>query len=236
MSSKTSPTTEVERQLFAAGARFVIGIDEVGRGAIAGPVAVGVTILDSKTNNIDAVPAGLRDSKLLSEKQREALIDPIQGWVRASAVGYSSAEEIDASGIVAALAMAASRAISELLQDSELRVEIAQDGATVLLDGSHDWLQQHSGGLPVVVRTKADRDCAVVAAASVVAKVKRDNLMVELASVHSGFGLEGHKGYASAGHIEALRADGPSPIHRRTWLTKILADSPFDTEPKFPEA
>jgi ribonuclease HII len=236
MSSKTSPTTEVERQLFAAGARFVLGIDEVGRGAIAGPVAVGVAILDSKTNNIDAVPAGLRDSKLLSEKQRKALIDPVEDWVRASAVGYSSAEEIDTNGIVNALAVAASRAITELLQDAELRVQIVTDGATILLDGSHNWLQQHSGGLPVVVRTKADRDCAVVAAASVVAKVKRDRLMVDLANEYQGFGLEGHKGYASAGHIDAVRAVGPTAIHRKTWLTKILADSPFDVEPKFPEA
>jgi len=228
MSSKTSPTTEVERQLFAAGARFVLGVDEVGRGAIAGPVAVGVAILDSKTNNIDAVPAGLRDSKLLSEKQREALIGPVEQWVHSSAVGYSSAEEIDTNGIVNALAVAASRAITELLQDAELRVQIVTDGATILLDGSHDWLQQHSGGLPVVVRTKADRDCAVVAAASVVAKVKRDRLMVDLANEYQGFGLEGHKGYASAGHIEAVRTVGPSKIHRKTWLTKILADSPFE--------
>ena len=120
-------------------------------------------------NNIDAVPAGLRDSKLLSENQREALIDPVEDWVRASAVGYSSAEEIDTNGIVNALAVAASRAITELLQDADLRVQIVTDGATILLDGSHNWLQQHSGGLPVLVRTKADRDCAVVAAASVVA-------------------------------------------------------------------
>ncbi len=231
MSSKTSPTTEVERQLFAAGARFVLGVDEVGRGAIAGPVAVGVAILDSQTNNIDAVPAGLRDSKLLSEKQRVALIEPVQGWVLASAVGFASAEEIDANGIVWALAVSASRAISTLLEDTNLRAMIATDGATILLDGSHNWLQQHAGGLPVIVRAKADRDCAVVAAASVVAKVERDNLMIELANDFEGFGLEGHKGYASAGHIEAVRTIGPSSIHRKTWLTKILADSAFEQPP-----
>ena len=231
MSSKASPTTNVERQLFAAGARFVIGVDEVGRGAIAGPVAVGVAILDSQTNNIDAVPAGLRDSKLLSEKQREALIEPVRQWVFSSAVGFASAEEIDSNGIVWSLAVSASRAISTLLEDSTLRSQIAADGATILLDGSHNWLQQHAGGLPVVVRPKADRDCAVVAAASVVAKVERDNLMVELAQEYAGFGLEGHKGYASAGHIAAVRTIGPSSIHRKTWLTKILADSPFEDQP-----
>ena len=230
MSSKTSPTTEVERQLFAAGARFVLGIDEVGRGAIAGPVAVGVAILDSKTNNIDAVPAGLRDSKLLSEKQREALIEPVREWVRASAVGYSSAEEIDNNGIVAALAMAASRALSELLNDAQLRVEIATDGAIILLDGSHNWLQQHSGGLQVVVRTKADRDCVSVAAASVISKVERDNLMIELATGFSGYGFEGHKGYASEAHILAIKTIGPSSEHRHTWLTKILGDGQLSFE------
>ncbi len=120
--------------------------------------------------------------------------------------------------------MAASRALTTLLETEGLRSAIAQDGATVLLDGSHNWLQEHAGGLKVVVRTKADRDCAIVAAASVVAKVDRDNLMISLASQHQAFGLEGHKGYASSSHIEALKKFGPSEVHRKTWLTKILSD------------
>ena len=224
MSSKASPTTNFERELIAAGSRFVIGVDEVGRGAIAGPGAVGVALIDSKNTNLDAAPAGLRDSKLLSEKQRVALTQPIAQWVAGSAVGFASPQEIDSKGIVAALALAASRALSKLLEADGLRGEIAKDGATVLLDGSHNWLQEHAGGLKVVVRTKADRDCAVVAAASVVAKVERDDLMVALAEKYSDFGLEGHKGYASAGHIEALRRVGASEVHRKTWLTKILSE------------
>jgi len=224
MSSKASPTTDFERELIAAGSRFVIGVDEVGRGAIAGPVAVGVALIDAQITILDAFPTALRDSKLLSEKQRVALIEPIGAWLTGSAVGFASPEEIDTKGIVAALALAASRALNTLLETEGLRSAIAQDGATVLLDGSHNWLQEHAGGLKVVVRTKADRDCAIVAAASVVAKVDRDNLMISLASQHQAFGLEGHKGYASSSHIEALKKFGPSEVHRKTWLTKILSD------------
>ena len=224
MSSKTSPTTDLERSLIERGSRFIIGIDEVGRGAVAGPVAVGATLFDSLTSRLQTFPSDLRDSKLLSERQREALLQPTSDWVSAHAVGFSSAQEIDDAGIIEALARAASRALSELLTSTSLRSEIARDGATVILDGNHDWLKQHAGGLRVVVREKADRDCAIVAAASVLAKVQRDRLMVELAQQHPGYELEGHKGYASAKHIEAIRRLGPSPIHRLSWLTKILAD------------
>ena len=224
MSSKTSPTTDLERALIEQGSRFVIGIDEVGRGAVAGPVAVGAALFDSKSANLEEFPTGLKDSKLLSEKQRENLVDPTSEWLANHAVGFASAKEIDGQGIITALALAASRALSELLADSDLRASIAKDGATILLDGNHDWLKQHAGGLRVVVREKADRDCAVVAAAAVLAKVQRDRFMVELAAEHPGYELDGHKGYASAKHIEALRKLGPSAIHRVTWLTKILAD------------
>jgi ribonuclease HII len=187
-------------------------------------VAVGVAVVDSQNTNFDAVPAGLRDSKLLSEKQRVALIEPIGQWVAGSAVGFASPQEIDTRGIVTSLSLAASRALTKLLEAEGLRSQIASDGATVLLDGSHNWLQEHAGGLKVVVRTKADRDCAVVAAASVVAKVERDELMIALAAEHPAFGLEGHKGYASSSHIEALQRFGAAEIHRKTWLTRILSD------------
>ncbi|MEY4078539.1 MAG: hypothetical protein RIS80_308 [Actinomycetota bacterium] len=224
MSSKTSPTIDLESSLIERGSRFIIGIDEVGRGAVAGPVAVGATLFDSLTSRLQTFPSDLRDSKLLSERQREALLQPTSDWVSGHAVGFSSAQEIDDAGIIEALARAASRALSELLTSTSLRSEIARDGATVILDGNHDWLKQHAGGLRVVVREKADRDCAIVAAASVLAKVQRDRLMVELANEYPGYELEGHKGYASAKHIEAIRRLGPSPIHRLSWLTKILAD------------
>lgn len=233
MSSKIFPSLDLERELFSRGSRFVIGMDEVGRGAIAGPVAVGVAILDKNDSRIsEPWPAQLCDSKLISEKVRNAIVEPVQQWVAGSAVGMVSAAEIDEFGIVAALAKAGQTALQELLADASLRAAIVADGATIILDGSHNWLGAKASGIDVMVRTKADRDCVSVAAASVVAKVSRDNLMIELAKSLPAYGLEGHKGYASAGHIEAVRSLGPSIEHRVTWLTKILADA----EPAGPEA
>lgn len=223
MNSSKSPTTDFEKQLLAEK-RFLLAVDEVGRGAIAGPVAVGVVLIDKQSANLDAFPPKVRDSKLLSAKVRSELIEPLTNWVTHQAVGFSSAEEIDTSGIVVALARAAGRAIDEILTP-ELRGAFVADGVTILLDGSHNWLAEQAAGLPVVVRTKADRDCASVAAASVFAKVSRDSLMQQLAIDYPEFGLDGHKGYASAAHIEAIHTHGPSAIHRHTWLTKILADN-----------
>jgi ribonuclease HII len=225
MSSKTSPTTDFERALLAEGVRFIIGIDEVGRGAVAGPVAVGAALFDAQTGSLEQFPKGLRDSKLLSQKQRLELVEPLETWLAGNAVGWASAQEIDERGIIWSLATAASRALTSLLEVADLRASIARDGAIVLLDGNHDWLAEHAGGLRVVVREKADRDCAVVSAAAVLAKVRRDRQMESLAEQHPGYELEGHKGYASAKHMQAIRNLGPSPIHRVTWLGKILAAS-----------
>ncbi len=214
MSSKTYPTSELESQIFGSGIRQLLAIDEVGRGAIAGPVAVGVTLTTAETFK-SAWPAKLRDSKLMSEKQREANFEAVADWVDQWAVGMSSAEEIDKIGITKALALAAERAIEQLTFDP-LKTRI-------LLDGSHNWLGNRSYGFAVAVRPKADRDCASVAAASVLAKVTRDHLMVELAKDFPGYGFEGHKGYASEAHIEAVRRLRPSLQHRVTWLDRILA-------------
>jgi ribonuclease HII len=200
-------------------------MDEVGRGAIAGPVAVGVALLDSKDSRVEAAwPSNLKDSKLLSERARNEILIPVQSWVSGFSVGMASASEIDSKGIVQALALSAGRALDSLLQDASLRQAIALDGAVIILDGSHNWLGARASGIPVIVRTKADRDCVSVAAASVISKVERDNLMIELASSHPEFGFAGHKGYASEAHISAIRAVGPSIQHRHTWLTKILGD------------
>lgn len=224
MSSKTFPSLDLERSLWAAGSRFVIGMDEVGRGAIAGPVAVGVALVDRDSVSANEPwPAKLCDSKLISEKVRNEILEPVQSWVAASAVGMSSAKEIDSKGIVAALALAAGRALDLMLADAELRAAIARDGATIILDGSHNWLGAKASGIDVVVRTKADRDCVSVAAASVISKVERDNLMISLAESYPEFGFAGHKGYAAESHISAVRSIGPSDEHRVTWLTKILA-------------
>ncbi len=223
MSSKTSPTIEFERSLTQGGVRFIIGIDEVGRGAVAGPVAVGVALIDTHSPAFADIPSGLRDSKLLSERQREALQPLIETWMHAGSVGMVHASAIDEKGIVYSLALSASRGLTSLLEQAGVAAAIARDGAVILLDGTHNWLEGHTGGLPVTVRAKADRDCASVAAASVLAKVARDHLMVELAAEHPGYGFEGHKGYASELHIKAIRSLGPSAVHRKTWLTKILS-------------
>ncbi len=224
MSSKTSqlPSLSFENT-FAASKRFIIGIDEVGRGSIAGPVAVGVALIDLKEIS-ENWPAKLRDSKLISEKTREAIFPEVSSWVHSWAVGMASVEEIETKGIVESLALAGSRALAEMLQESELRAALARDGVQIILDGSHNWLGTKTMGFDVVAKTKADRDCVSVACASVLAKVTRDRLMLEIDKEHPRFSLASNKGYASSDHIAALKEHGPSPIHRLSWLTKILQD------------
>nr|WP_241732367.1 ribonuclease HII [Galbitalea soli] len=197
--------------MHAAGARFVIGCDEVGRGAIAGPVAVGLAVLDAAAGEH---PAGLRDSKLLSEKRRETMAPLAAAWARQVAVGLASAEEVDRLGITACLGLAGKRALVQL---HEAGAHITE--SIVLLDGSFDWLTPALAHPPrVTTRVKADRDCSSVAAASVVAKVHRDRLMIEADARYPGYGWSGNKGYGSAEHFEAIARLGPSDWHRRTWL------------------
>ena len=205
------PTLLVESELHASGARFVIGCDEVGRGAIAGPVAVGLAVVDT---SVGSQPDGLRDSKMLSEKRREALAPLAAGWALFSAVGLASADEVDRIGIIASLALAGKRALAELHSAG-----VAVMDSVILLDGSHDWLSPSlSTPLRVQTRVKADRDCASVAAASVISKVHRDRLMIAADDVHPGYGWVGNKGYGSAAHFEAIATLGPSAMHRHTWL------------------
>ncbi|MES2092484.1 MAG: ribonuclease HII [Actinomycetota bacterium] len=206
-----SPTLEIETQLHGAGARFVIGCDEVGRGAIAGPVAVGLCVVDGA---IGGMPAGLRDSKLLSEKRREVLAPLAASWALFSAVGLATAGEVDELGIIAALGLAGKRALLSL---HEAGARIRE--SVVLLDGSHDWLSPAlQSPLRLTTRVKADRDCASVAAASVVAKVHRDRLMIDAHQVIPGYGWASNKGYGSADHFAAIAELGATEFHRRTWL------------------
>jgi ribonuclease HII len=207
----TVPTLRHERILLREGARLVIGMDEVGRGAIAGPVAVGLSIVDLETRT---APEGLKDSKLLAEPKREALQPKVARWARHASVGLASNERIEAIGIIAALGLAARRAIDAIRDQG---VDLA--GAVVLLDGSHDWLSPAiDRALPVVMRVKADRTCAAVAAASVLAKVHRDRLMIDNDAVHPGYVWTSNKGYASAEHYAGIERVGASPLHRWSWL------------------
>lgn len=205
------PTLELERSLHRDGARYVIGCDEVGRGAIAGPVAVGLSLVAA---GIADQPAGLRDSKLLSEKRREELSPLAADWSTYSAVGLATADEVDTVGIMAALGLAGLRALTRLHEQGARVHE-----SVVLLDGSHDWLTPALAKPPrVQTQVKADRDCASVAAASVIAKVHRDRIMRELDTVFPGYGWAGNKGYGSTEHFAAIDALGPSDVHRHTWL------------------
>jgi ribonuclease HII len=205
------PTLELESELHASGARFVIGCDEVGRGAIAGPVAVGLCVVDV---SVGPHPKGLRDSKMLTEKRREELAPLAAGWALYSAVGLATADEVDEVGIMVSLGLAGKRALTQL---HELGASITE--SVLLLDGSFDWLTPVlKSPLRVRTRIKADRDCASVAAASVVAKVHRDRLMINYDAEYPGYGWTGNKGYGSSEHFAAIERQGPSALHRKTWL------------------
>lgn len=221
MTAGRPPGLVAERALLAAGADLVIGCDEVGRGAIAGPVGVGVAVLDPARKRI---PNGLRDSKLLSEPERVAVEPRVRAWAAASAVGLAGNDEIDGAGISTALGTAGARAIAGLVA-----LGVGLGGAVVLLDGNWDWLTPGliAAGLPVlpqvVTRIKADRDCASVSAASVVAKVHRDGLMIERHEQHPVYGWRSNKGYASRHHYAAIGVHGPCTLHRHTWLHAVPA-------------
>ena len=210
-----SPTMDLERELFASGVRVLASIDEVGRGAIAGPVTVGVVAM---TADFGDPPPGIRDSKLLSPAKRRSLIEPIIAWATASAVASATNAEVDELGIVGALRLAGVRALTSLTSQG-----IVPD--LVLLDGSHDWLTSDSlfddpsGYRAPHVRTqvKGDLTCTSVAAASVLAKVDRDEQMMELDLRFPAYGWSGNKGYGAPGHQQAIRDLGVTEFHRVSW-------------------
>ena len=192
------PTHTVERSLRATtGAKIIAGVDEVGRGAWAGPVTVCAAV-----TGLRRPPEGLTDSKLLTVKRRTELDGHLRTWVTSYALGHASPEEIDKLGMTAALRLAACRALEAL--------PVRPDA--VILDGKHDYL-----GAPWKVRTviKGDQSCVAVAAASVIAKVHRDRLMAGLG--HPEFAFAENAGYPSPTHQEALAALGPTPHHRLSW-------------------
>ena len=207
-----APRLVVEGGLHQAGYAVVAGVDEVGRGCLAGPVTVGAVLVGPDQGR---PPRGLRDSKLLTPPARRALVPRIHRWVTAWAVADATAAEIDAIGIIAALRLAGHRALAALPQPPDC----------VLLDGNHDYLTpQLDEGLwpadpfpPVRTEVKADVRCASVAAASVLAKTTRDAYMTRLAAAHPEYGWDVNKGYATPAHRAALRSVGPSPMHRLSW-------------------
>ncbi len=158
--SVVAPRLTVERRLLKEHA-LVIACDEVGRGALAGPVAVGAAVMDAAGAR-RRIPEGLRDSKLVAEHRRPDVAARAAAWVGASAVGWASAAEIDEVGIIRALGLAALRAIADLRAAG-----IVPEEAIVILDGNHDYITPTADpGAPVIVRVKADRDCASASAAT----------------------------------------------------------------------
>lgn len=224
--ASTPPSLRLERQLLRAGHPLVAGMDEVGRGALAGPVSVGVVLVDAATTT---APAGLRDSKLLTPAAREALAPKVRRWAVSWAVGHAEPAEIDALGIVAALRLAGRRALAQL----------PEQPSALVLDGNHDWLSdpreasllEELGGaraLPcaapaVTTRIKADVSCAAVAGASVLAKTTRDAIMTARHEDFPHYGWAGNKGYSAPDHLQALGAHGSCPQHRRSWRLPGLA-------------
>ena len=202
--ARPEPTLDVEREFFANGARVVAGMDEVGRGAIAGPVTIGVVAIDV---NVGEIPEGLRDSKLMTPKRREAMVPLVKAWSIAWATGSATAAEIDKFGIVTSLGLAASRALQNLGVTPDV----------VILDGNTSFLMEEAGGPRIVTRIKADQDCACVSAASVIAKVERDALMTELHEQFPHYGWEGNKGYGAKVHTDAIKSHGLTDLHRKSW-------------------
>lgn len=186
-----------ECRLMDSGVLVVAGVDEVGRGALAGPVSAGACVFDR-----DVHLEGLDDSKVLTRQTRERLHAEIQRAARAVAVGHAEPSEIDRIGIVGATILAMRRAIEGL----------GLPVGHVLVDGREVDL-----GLPTTAIVRGDATVRAIAAAAVYAKVTRDALMAELDSAYPGYGLADNKGYGSAEHRAAIAALGPSPVHRRSF-------------------
>lgn len=193
---------EIEDSL---GLHVICGVDEAGRGPLAGPVCAAAVILPEHLQ----IP-GLNDSKKLTDKKRRELFPVIQQQAIAYGIGLASEAEIDEINILQATFLAMRRALEQLTVLPEI----------ALIDGN----RETDFGLPVKTVVKGDSLSANIAAASILAKVTRDNIMVELAQQYPEYGFEIHKGYGTKAHYEALRTYGPSPIHRRSFLKKFYGE------------
>ncbi len=193
---------DYENELMASGRGPVCGVDEAGRGPLAGPVCAAAVMLPPGLE----IP-GLNDSKKLTEKKREALFDEICAAAVTYGIAFATVEEIEEFNILGATFLAMRRAVEQLKEKPGL----------VLVDGNRD------PGLPYPTEcvVKGDGRCADIAAASILAKVTRDRYMLEQAARFPQYGFEKHKGYGTAAHYAALRAYGPSEIHRPSFLKKM---------------
>lgn len=193
---------EIENSLYAEGYKMICGVDEAGRGPLVGPVCAAAVILPKGLE----LP-GLNDSKKLTDKKRRELFPIIKEQAIAYGIGLASHEEIDEINILQATYLAMERALQQL----EGKADFA------LIDGN----RAKDFGFPVRTVVKGDSLSASIAAASILAKVTRDDIMLEMAEKHPEYGFEVHKGYGTKAHYEALRVHGYSPIHRMTFLRKF---------------
>ena len=193
---------EKENELYERGYRLLCGVDEAGRGPLAGPVYAAAVRLPR-----ELVIPGLNDSKKLTEKKREELFDVITGKALDYAIAFATVEEIEERNILGATMLAMNRAIAGLKTKPDL----------ALIDGNRN------AGIetPSLCVVKGDATCADIAAASILAKVSRDRVMLELAKEYPDYHFEQHKGYGTALHYAALREYGPSPVHRPSFLKKM---------------
>ncbi|MCP4307641.1 MAG: ribonuclease HII [bacterium] len=194
-----SPSLRFERPLWEQGKTNIVGMDEVGRGAWAGPLTIGAAVIPQ-----DKRIYKIRDSKMLTEGEREAIFDRLSEWCVSWAVGHASPRECDHLGMSAAMTLAARRALDGL--------GVGPDH--LLLDGNWDFA--HAGPTDLLIR--GDARSLSIAAASILAKVTRDRLMREASFEFPAYAFEGNKGYPGPTHKAALHALGPSTIHRRSWV------------------
>ena len=196
---------EIENSFYSEDIRVICGVDEAGRGPLAGPVCAAAVILPDGLE----LP-GLTDSKKLTDKKRRELFPLIQEQAIAYGIGFATEQEIDEINILQATFLAMQRALNQLDRKPDL----------ALIDGN----REKDFGVPVKTVVKGDSLSANIAAASILAKVTRDNLMQELAETYPQYGFEIHKGYGTKAHYAALREFGPSPIHRMTFLKKFYGE------------
>lgn len=204
---KIDPSISFESDLWDEGLVHIAGLDEAGRGALAGPVAVGAVILPNDKTLLASTLAGARDSKQLTPRKRESLAKPIKQTAVQWAVGFSTPREIDMQGIVRATRLAAIRALHQFTVNpqyllTDFRLELPQ------ID------------IPQTAIIKGDAHCLSIACASILAKTERDALMRELDSQYPGYGLGKHKGYGTQAHRSALKRLGVSSIHRHSFKIK----------------
>jgi ribonuclease HII len=197
------PNLHEELALYANGYTHVAGLDEAGRGAWAGPVYAAAVVLPLDQSGLPDLLSGVRDSKQLSPAQRERLLPLILEVAEAVGVGWANSAEIDEMGILPATRQAFTRAVARL--DGQVNALLV------------DYVRLPDLNLPQRTLPKADVHCLSVAAASIVAKVSRDRLMVTLDRIFPGYGFARHKGYGTPQHRATLAGLGPSPIHRMSW-------------------